>query len=252
MKNSVFIVTALILVISIFILFIQEVQPEDLTAAIIQKAFAATGADVVSSEIFVRGGLDAGNYASKYSREQLASDIIKGAGAVELHGAPDFNTIETDISEGTETDYIINDNRRIHISILRDAQAKENYYLSVSIVDMSGRPDVAGLIAGMTDLLDKYGIEPEVNISLTGSLEGMLGESEIERLYGRVFDSIDANMVEGMSDDGLISVSAFSPSIKDAIRVNGKRVNVNLAARYNSYEGKTYIWLATPVITTEY
>jgi len=34
--------------------------------------------------------------------------------------------------------------------------------------------------------------------------------------------------------------------------VNGKKVNMNLAIRYNSYEDRTYIWLATPVITVEY
>jgi hypothetical protein len=58
--------------------------------------------------------------------------------------------------------------------------------------------------------------------------------------------------VEGIRDGSLISLSAYSPLLKDSIKVRGKRVNINLAARYSAFEDKTYIWLASPVITTEY
>jgi len=62
----------------------------------------------------------------------------------------------------------------------------------------------------------------------------------------------NAKKVEGITEENLISISAYSPRVKSSILVNEKRVNINLAMRYNSYEDKTYIWLATPVITTEY
>ena len=74
----------------------------------------------------------------------------------------------------------------------------------------------------------------------------------LEEISGRILTETGAKRIEGIKDRNYISVSAYSPYIQEFIQVRGKRVNLNLAARYNSYEDKTYIWLATPVITTEY
>lgn len=253
MKKFVFI-TIILLFISIFILFMHNEQPEDSTAAIMQRAFEVTGAEIVSSEVYLRGTLEEESFRGEDMRQQLSKEIISGSGGDISRVLPVFQTIDNDISSGTETGYIINDDQRIHISILKDVEASpaNDYRLSVSLVNTSHRLDGAESILRITNALKHYDVEPEVNISITGCLKGNLPEKEVEELCNRVFDSINADKVEGINEDGLISVSAFSPSISDTIRVNGRRVNVNLASRYNSYEGKTYIWLATPVITTEY
>lgn len=253
MKNFVFI-TIILLVISIFILFMQKFQPEDATAAIIYRAFETTGAKIVSSEVYFRGELTAGTFREEDMRRRLSKEIISGSGGDVSDVLPVFQSIENDISTGTETGYIIDEDRRIHISVLKDVSGSpaDAYRLSISLVDTSGSRAAAGFAARITDILKNYGVEPEVNISITGSLEGQLLERDVEELCGRVFDSISADKVEGINDNGLISISAFSPSIAEAVRVNGRRVNVNMASRYNSFEGKTYIWLATPVIMTEY
>lgn len=254
MKKFALIITIPILVFSIFVLFMQTNIREISTAEVIKKAFEITGADIVSTEVYIHGTVAAENLIYKDTCSKLLTDIILGCGGNAAKTVPVFNNIETDISCGTETNYIIDDNRRIHISMLRDMQTndREDYYLSISLVDVSPHPELSKSIAGIKYVLDYYNVAHEANISITGSLDGQMEEREVEKLCGRVFDSINASKVEGINDDGLISVSAFSPAIKNAVRVNGKQVNVNLASRYNSYEGKTYIWLATPVITTEY
>lgn len=254
MKNFIIIVTILVLAFSIFVLFMQTNITEASTAEVMKRAFEITGADIVSSEVYIHGTVVAENLAFEDGCERLSTDIILGCGGDTANTVPVFNNIETDISSGTETNYIIDDNRRIFISILRDMHKSEHgdYYLSISLVDVSAQPALSESVAGINSALESYNVAHEANISLVGSLNGQMEEWELEKLCSRVFDSIRADKVEGINGDGLISVSAFSPAIKDAVRVNGKRVNVNLASRYNSYEGKTYIWLATPVITTEY
>ena len=254
MKNFIVIITILVLAFSIFVLFMQTNIKEASTAEVIKNAFEITGADIVSSEVYIHGTVAAENLAYEDGCERLSTDIILGCGGDAANTVPVFNSIDTDISCGTETNYIIDDNRRILISILRDMlkSAHEAYYLTISLVDVSPEPALSESIAGIDRVLEKYNVAHEANISLVGSLNGQMEDWELENLCSRVFESIRADRVEGIKDDGLISVSAFSPVIKDAISVDGKRVNVNLASRYNSYEGKTYIWLATPVITTEY
>lgn len=252
--KKIIITTIILLFISIFILFMRNEQLQDSTDAIMQRAFNVTGAQIVSSEVYFRGKLDEVSFQGEDMRQQLSKDIISDSGGDVLNVLPVFQSIDNDISSGTETGYIINEDQRIHISILRDVQGNtaDCYRLLVSLVNTSQRQETAESVAKIINVLKNYGVEPEVNISITGCLEGNLPENEVEELCSRVFDSISADKVEGINEDGLISVSAFSPSINDTIRVNGRRVNVNLASRYNSYEGKTYIWLATPVITTEY
>lgn len=254
MKKFTFITTIFILVVSIFFIIIQSDRNNISIAAVIQKAFDATDAVIASSEIYIRGRLAVKNFESANERQQLLDDIITGAGGDISDVKPVFSSIDNDSSFGAETDYIINDNSSIHISILKSKQEElaENYQVSISLTDTSQQPEMTTAVAGLKDALKKYKISPVVNICITGSLNGNLKDSELEAICKKVFDSVGAEKVEGMRDNGLISVSAFSPSISNVVRVNGKRVNLNIAVRYNSYEGKTYIWLATPVITTEY
>jgi len=232
----------------------QRTQTEDSTAVILQKAFEVTGAEILCSEVYIRGKTAEEDFNEDSARQRIAKEIISGSGGNELETLPVFQTIDNDIIKGTETQYIIDDERSIYISIVRDVREDlpGEYNISVRLADTSGRQIAPSFVTGITEVLRNYGVEPEVNISITGCIKEHLSEPEVEQLFSRVFESISADRVEGINDEGLISVSAFSPSIREAIRVNGRRVNVNLASRYNSYEGKTYIWLATPVIMTEY
>lgn len=254
MKRFTTIFIIFILVVSIFIIIIQAYKPENSSVTVLQKAFDVTGASVASSEIYMHAELDGNSCKSADERQQLISEIITGAGGDTAKVKPVFSFIDSDISYGIETDYIINDNSSIQISILKGGKeepAKE-YQVTISLTNTAQQQEMAAAVAGLTNVLEMYGMRPAVNIRITGSLDGNLEDSELETICEKVFNSAGADKVEGMRDNGLISVSAFSPSINDAVRVNGKRVNLNVAVRYNSYEGKTYIWLATPVITTEY
>ncbi|OZV13462.1 hypothetical protein CIW83_04260 [Tissierella sp. P1] len=50
----------------------------------------------------------------------------------------------------------------------------------------------------------------------------------------------------------LVSYTAYTPLIESSIFSGEKKVNLNLAIRYNENEDKTYIWIGTPIITTGY
>lgn len=254
MKKYIFIVSILVLLVSIFIIIIHPNQSETATAALILEAFGKTGARIVSSEVFICGELDASLYDGELERRQLIRKIIERAGGNTAVNEPEFAVIDTDFCKGTETDYIIREDCRINISALKEKEGNKagKYRLVISLVDTSQQPFSSGSAAGLAGLVEELGAKPEVNLSIAGSMEGRLSEAEIEELCGKVLDSIHADIIEGIRNNELVSITAFSPSIRSAVMVNGKRVNVNMAARYNSYEGRTYIWLATPVIVTEY
>lgn len=253
MRKSFPLILAFVLVISIFIIMIQENRFSNTAAYAVEKAFSETGAAVVSSEIYVRG-TSKRKVLGENDARSLLENIVSGTGAMYSKDIPVFNNLNNDYTEGIEVNYIIDENKTVQMSVLNDINeaAVKNSNLIISFFDTSENPSIQDNAAAITDSLEKYGIDYEVNISVTGCVDGRLKDDEIDDICSRAFRSIGADMVEGIDDNGLLSVSAFSPSISESVSVNGKKVNMSMAARYNSYEAKTYIWLATPVITTEY
>jgi len=257
MKRFLFLFFALILVISIFAILMHNNGYGGSAAETVLKAFDVTGADAVASEIYIRGRTEHGLGAA--GPVELLKEIVAGAGMLFDNELPVFNTVDTDMAEGQEISYIIDENKSIRMTVLKeindtedDNEKNRHDLIFISFIDTSRRPDLQKNCDAVTDVLDKYKAEYQINVSLTGCIEKKLSDAELDNMFENVFRSARAEKVEGISDNGLVSVSAFSPAIAGGIRADGKRVNLNIAARYNSYENKTYIWLATPVIITEY
>lgn len=242
-----------ILVVSIISIIIHNSISQKSDAAMVQKAFSASGAKAISSEIYIRGTLKREACNNDEKRQMLLSDIIKGIDGDVLKATPAFLCFQNDISIGCETSYVLDENRRVWASLSESKEdTQESCILTLSLSDSSPRLDIEGAAKNIQRILNSYDIKTTANISVTGYMDGSLNETEIDNMRDRIFESVRADEVEGIEDNGLISIEAFSPVIDNSVRVKGKRINLNLAVRYNSYEGKTYIWLASPVITTEY
>jgi uncharacterized protein YejL (UPF0352 family) len=255
MKRCILVVFFFILLISTFFILIPKDNKISSPVASIEKAFGATGAQAVSSEVYIRGTAE-GETAliDEAKQKQLIFDIIDSLAEDIERAKPTVEAVDNDIVFGLEADYIIDNDRNISIAILNTVgeEQQNEAHVSVSLTSTSNRPDMKATYSNLIDVLDKNNISYDVNLRITGSIDGNLEDDELDTMYRTVFAEVGANKVEGIDDNGLVSVSAFSPSIGNAVKVNGKSVNLNVATRYNSYEGKTYIWLATPVITTEY
>lgn len=94
----------------------------------------------------------------------------------------------------------------------------------------------------------------KANISscVIGVYDGKLTENEMRSKIADAMSSVKAKEVEGLSDDALNSISAFSGNINNFVLSNNKKVNMQIAMRYSSYDDKTYIWIGSPLINVEY
>jgi len=254
MKKNIFLVF-FFLVVSTFLIIMQKNNKIFSPVTSIEKAFAATGAVAVSSEIYIRGTAeDDTAFDEEAEQKALILEIIESFGGDAGKAGDSVKKVGNDISDGFESDYIIDDERNISIAVLKtkgEGQKSETH-VSVSLTSTSGSPDMKSAYSNLVGLFEKNKIDYDVNLRITGSIDGKLDDGELEEMYRKVFNEVGADKVEGIDDNGLVSVTAFSPSMGNAVRVNGRKVNLNMATRYNSYEGKTYIWLATPVIATDY
>ena len=250
MKKVSIIITLFVLIISIFIIKMQAVSnpPEK----ILYEAFKSSGAATVSSELYLRGKIGGWGKAREDFGKALIMDVLKDFGTAEIN--PGIDSAGGPDTAGKELDCSLGGSRRIHFNIVdgKDSGDPGESYVAISLVDTSRAPDLAGDRAVLEKALNKHGIRPKFNSCITGSFEGKKDNSALNEACVRIFTKADAKKVEGIREGSLISVSAFSGAIKEAVDDNGSKVNLNLAIRYNSYEDKTYLWLATPVITTEY
>jgi hypothetical protein len=64
--------------------------------------------------------------------------------------------------------------------------------------------------------------------------------------------NINATTREDYVTDEVYSVVGYTKKIREYIYSGKQKININLALRYNSYQDKTYLYLATPVITAEF
>ena len=252
MKRSFICIFTFVLFISIFYVLMHTGSRDKRTAAeTVMKAFETTGAEAAASEIYIRGRSVNPGVDEKTSLG-LLDELVAAAGAVRSGDMPVFCPIDTDFASGYEINYIIDENKKIYMTILDLKEPETGKTLLISLYDISREPALQKYSEAVTKVLDKYGIDHEINITVTGFVEGKLEDDDTAAIFDRAMRNAGASRVEGIRDNGLVSISAFSPYTSGAVRTGGKKVNLSMAARYNSFEDRTYIWIASPVITTEY
>lgn len=125
-------------------------------------------------------------------------------------------------------------------------------HIMVDIVQNKGYKEIVDTCNRIQNFLNKYQNRVETTINLTGAQSGKLNRAEEKQRQTAIFSFLKAKKTEVLEDEFFTSITAYSPLISSHINYGGKDVNIQLAMRYSEYEDKTYLWLATPLITTAY
>ncbi len=251
---------AIIILVSISILFtilltisyFENKQKQELPEATLQKSFNVSGAKIISSEIYFWSKLD--NTKKGFENlKPLAYDFTKSLGITSNNFLSD-SFDNNDLIQNIEMRGITKSGKIADIKIQlskNNANSDENF-ISVSVSEDLSNSGLEEIRRSVMAVFKKNNISPRVNSCMTGSFDGKLDQTRLNDISKRILKEVNAKKIEGIRDGNLISVSAYSPSIRESVEANGNKINLNLAIRYNSIENKTYIWLATPIITTEY
>ncbi|HHV30159.1 YwmB family TATA-box binding protein [Acetivibrio mesophilus] len=215
----------------------------------LKEAFIASGATLANTEFYVWA--KTGNNFEELSK--MVDNLVKDMN-VENNDLYSRRLITNDLVDKIEIIGTVGKGKRINISAQsnRSQQDAEKSYISVSLTSGPQEFGLEDIHDDLINVLNKYKIDSELNICITGYFDGKMDYEDLNKMSKKILKSAGAKKVNGIAEKNLISVSAFAPGIDNSIMVNGERVNMNIAIRYNSYENKTYIWLATPVITVEY
>jgi len=126
-------------------------------------------------------------------------------------------------------------------------------YLTVSIARRIDRDDRSRWADRLRSALAAAGGDgPQVLTNIIAAVPGKLSGEEKRDMANRLFEAVGAEKVEGIDADGLFSLTGYTPKFKDSLRIGENKVNINIAVRYHSSDGQTYIYIGAPLLIGEY
>ncbi|MBS4022255.1 MAG: YwmB family TATA-box binding protein [Dethiobacter sp.] len=87
---------------------------------------------------------------------------------------------------------------------------------------------------------------------LTGSLPGKYSGDEMSKLAEKALETVNGKVVEGMWEEEIVSLTAYTPLISRHLGAGEDRFNLNIAVRYDRHSERTVIWAGFPLIHGSY
>ena len=122
----------------------------------------------------------------------------------------------------------------------------------INLIKVEKFSSINDIIKDVSHIYSEYGKTIENTVCVMGTASGKLKENLLNKKINGVLKKYNGNVVEKYIDETIHSYTIYTPLIKRELFSGKKRVNLNLAIRYNEYEDKTYFWIGTPIITTGY
>jgi len=121
--------------------------------------------------------------------------------------------------------------------------------INITTTDIS---QVSQLGLQASGAITENGGQSRITTCLTGTFNGKLNEVEKHEIIEAIMKKLQITNMEIVDDEHTLSLVGYSPLLQSGIIICGKEFNFNIAMRYNAEEGKTYIWMGSPVISLEY
>jgi hypothetical protein len=125
-------------------------------------------------------------------------------------------------------------------------------YLVINTETRAGADDIAPLRRLAAEAAACGGGRPRITTCLLGRLDGKLDKEKWPETLHKAGQALGATDAELTVQQGYAGMAGFSPELPEGIVVGDRRINVNMAVRYNPYDNRTYVVIASPVITGEY
>ncbi|MDN5347037.1 MAG: hypothetical protein PWP65_601 [Clostridia bacterium] len=191
--------------------------------------------------------------------EDLAAAARRTAALLNLEGDPEFKVQQEKNFIAYNWESEIEPGVVLYFSVqsLKSAGPRGETYL---LLNIDGRPgatnDGAAILSSWEERFRGafafWKKAPHMTFNVTGVLPGKLSPAAGEEVAERILRDLGARRIEGMLGEDLLSISAYAPGIPGGVVAAGKKINVNIALRYHSTDGLTYIHLGSPLLSGEY
>ena len=101
-------------------------------------------------------------------------------------------------------------------------------------------------------LMKKFDVEPQITTNLKGSYAKELSLQEKNEITDEILKHIQGKVIIEHRSDDLFTVYAYSSLIPEYEVSNRKKINISINFSYDENEGKTYLYLATPIMNEDF
>lgn len=100
--------------------------------------------------------------------------------------------------------------------------------------------------------LKVLGLDPKINTSIRGMINKKMTHDEQYAFLQAMFQELNGKVTEGLNEKKVISLSGYSEDLNRFVMSKNKRINVQIASRYNPLNKQTVITIGNPIVTMTY
>lgn len=115
----------------------------------------------------------------------------------------------------------------------------------------SKTPDISYSFLNST-MRSFFGRDYHKSMVVSGKINRNLGPQDRDTFIKGVLRTMNVQNMETLVAGPLVSVTGYTPSVRNVLTVAGKSVNINMALRYSTIDNKTMVYVGSPLITSEY
>lgn len=146
----------------------------------------------------------------------------------------------------------ITGNKKILLKLETLLSNRPSTYIIVDAISFSNHEKFDSIQQNLKQIYGELNLKPKINMTITANRNGNMDIPQKKSAIYNILKKIDASTRQDYITDEVYSVVGYTSKISEYICNGEQKININLALRYNSYEDKTYLYLATPMITVEY
>lgn len=145
------------------------------------------------------------------------------------------------------------DSRMIQIIVKNNESWNGKMDVVVDVTLFSNYKEAVSLSNTIQNIFKNYGMTPTTSVLMVGNFSGKLEKDEMGKVVNTLYKELKAKKLEKYEDLYQLGYTGYSSSLAPTLDLYSgeKKINLDIRLRYNDYENKTYLYLATPIIEIE-
>ncbi|MDX5615897.1 YwmB family TATA-box binding protein [Clostridioides difficile] len=139
------------------------------------------------------------------------------------------------------------------ISIKGINKNNKESYIVVDILDNKVYKHKEVIYSNVENVLNKYSYQVDVSACIVGEYTKRLQNNKYDDILQKILYNMSAKQIDEVKDVNFLSITAYSKVLNDyELEYLGEKINLNIGIKYNEDDGRTLIYIATPIIKLDY
>ncbi len=190
-----------------------------------------------------------GDFTEAAALKELAAGIAKAVGLIDVTWTEEqekgYRMAAGDgfLASGLEVKVVLQT-----VPSLPSREQVGGTYLLIHLKEEGGGRKVLQAGERLEQSLLRYDIAGELTLDLLGYLPEKLSATERQNMAEVLLAFCGGEVVEGIASTELVSLTGYTPLINQYLSLEGKKININIALRYDGYRNKTLLRVGIPII----